>query len=323
MLRELVKWDYELRIPEQIGDVVARAYEMTMTSPRGPVYLVLPREPLSASLPEFPAVAKPRALPAPAHPDPRAITTLAEWIAGAERPLIIAGACGEPGAMQALGKIAQNWAIPVVCHSPRVLALPSSHPMHFGFDSGPSLDDIDLMLVIESDAPWFPSIKEPPPACRIAHIGEDPTFARYPMRSFRSDLTIAADPGASLAALNSALAARFAGVEARIEARRSVLAPRAKIRRVEVAKNAQAVGDRITPQYLSRAIGEAVGADAIIFNEYPLQLDHCPREIPGTFFGLGPAGGLGWGLGAALGAKLAAPDKLVVATIGDGAYLFL
>ena len=43
---------------------------------------------------------------------------------------------------------------------------------------------------------------------------------------------------------------------------------------------------------------------------------------PDTFYGLSAAGGLGWGFGAALGAKLAAPDKLVVATLGDGAYMF-
>src|ERR1700758_5423559 len=52
MLREIVKWDYELRTPEQIGDVVSRAYEVAMTSPRGPVYMVLPREPLAAALSE-------------------------------------------------------------------------------------------------------------------------------------------------------------------------------------------------------------------------------------------------------------------------------
>ena len=60
----------------------------------------------------------------------------------------------------------------------------------------------------------------------------------------------------------------------------------------------------------------------MIFNEYPLSLEHCPREKPGTYFGMSTAGGLGWGLGAALGAKLAAPDELVVATLGDGTYMF-
>src|SRR5204863_4458294 len=72
----------------------------------------------------------------------------------------------------------------------------------------------------------------------------------------------------------------------------------------------------------SAAVGEAIGNEAIIFNEYPLSLDHCAREKPGTFFGLSAAGGLRWGLGAALGAKLAAPDQFVVATVGDGAYMF-
>jgi acetolactate synthase-1/2/3 large subunit len=86
--------------------------------------------------------------------------------------------------------------------------------------------------------------------------------------------------------------------------------------------SAAPAGDKITPAYLSRMIGEILGEDAVIFNEYTLSQDHCPREKPGTFFGLSPAGGLGWGLGAALGAKLAAPEKFVVAVLGDGAYMF-
>ena len=61
MLREIVKWDYELRLPEQAADVVSRACEITMTSPKGPVYLSLPREPLSAPLPEPIGPVKPRA----------------------------------------------------------------------------------------------------------------------------------------------------------------------------------------------------------------------------------------------------------------------
>src|SRR3954454_12190452 len=52
MVREFVKWDYELRNPSQVGDVVSRAVEVSMAQPRGPVYLVLPREPLSSTLNE-------------------------------------------------------------------------------------------------------------------------------------------------------------------------------------------------------------------------------------------------------------------------------
>jgi acetolactate synthase-1/2/3 large subunit len=60
----------------------------------------------------------------------------------------------------------------------------------------------------------------------------------------------------------------------------------------------------------------------VIFNEYQLRLEHCARPRPGTYFALSPAGGLGWSVGAALGARLAAPDRLVVATIGDGGFIF-
>ncbi len=320
MVRELVKWDYELRVPGQIGEVVGRAVEVAMASPRGPVYLVLPREPLSAPLTEPIGPMKPRPRAEPAYPDPRAIATLAEWIAAAERPLIITAALPED-AVEPLAQLAERCAIPVISHNARTLCLPSSHTMNFGSEPGAFLTDADLIVVLESDVPWIPHLQHPPGGCRIAHAGEEPSYVRYPMRSFPGDLAIAAGAANILRALNEALGARLKMAEARIAARRGRLTERMRTRRAQLAKDSTP-GDKISPEYLSRMIGEAVGPDAVIFNEYPLRPDHCAREKPGTFFALSPAGGLGWGLGAALGAKLAAPDKLVVATLGDGAYMF-
>ncbi len=320
MVRELVKWDYELRQPGQVGDVAARAVEVAMAHPRGPVYLVLPREPLSAPLAEPVGPVKPRPQAPDAYPDPRSIATLAEWIAAAERPLIIAATLS-PAAVEVLGHLAERCAIPVVTHNPRTVCLPSSHPMHFGFEPGALLADADLVIVLESDVPWIPHLQHPPAGCRIAHIGEDPFFVRYPMRSFPSDLAVQSGVTRALEALATAVEQRLQMAEARIAARRARLTERMRTRRAQLAKDS-APGQTISPEYLSRAIGEAVGEDAIIFNEYPLRPDHCAREKPGTFFALGPAGGLGWGFGAALGAKLASPDAFVVATLGDGAYMF-
>jgi acetolactate synthase-1/2/3 large subunit len=315
MVREVVKWDYELRIPVQVADVVARAHEVAMTSPRGPVYLVLPREPLSAPAGDF--LIAPRTVPAPPHPDPAAVDQLAGWIAKAERPLIItAGAGMDDASVAALAKLADRAAIPVVSHNPRSLALPSSHAMNAGYDSAPLVGDADLIIVIESDAPWYPRVEQPAAGCRVVHIGEDPTFARYPMRTFPSDLSIAALPSIVLAALDAALAKQ----KFNVDTRRAKLIGRHNTRRAKADK--EATGTTLNAATFSRAIGDAVGDDAIIFNEYPLSLDHCPREKAGTLFGLSAAGGLGWGLGAALGAKLAAPEKFVVATVGDGAYMF-
>ena len=64
------------------------------------------------------------------------------------------------------------------------------------------------------------------------------------------------------------------------------------------------------------------GDDSIVVNEYDLVPTQAVFTQPGTIFGSSPAGGLGWGLGASLGAKLAAPDRLVIATLGDGSYMF-
>ena len=320
MVRELVKWDYELRVPGQVGDVVARGVEVAMAHPRGPVYLVLPREPLSAPMPEPIAPIKPRPQAAPTYPDPKAIATLAEWIAGAERPLIIAATLPQ-AAVPALAHLADRCAIPVVTHNPRNVCLPSSHAMHFGFEPGALLADADLVIALDSDVPWIPSLQHPPAGCRVAHVGEDPIFVRYPMRSFPSDLTVQAGATNALEALIDAVESRLQMAEPRIAARRGRLTERMRTRRAQLAKDS-APGATISPEYLSRVIGETVGEDAIIFNEYPLRPDHCAREKPGTLFALGPAGGLGWGFGAALGAKLAAPDAFVVATLGDGAYMF-
>src|SRR5579885_1217718 len=320
MLRELVKWDYELRQPAQAVDVVARAFEVAMAHPRGPVYIMLPREPLAAPLAEPTAPAKPRPLAAETHPDPRPIATLAEWIAAAERPLILTATL-PAAAVPALERLAERCAIPVIAHAPRTMCLPSSHPMHFGFEPGALLADADLVIALDSDVPWISHLQHPPAGCRVVHIGEDPFFVRYPMRSFPSDLAIQAGVTNALQALISAVEQKLQMAEPRIAARRGRLIERMRTRRAPLAKDS-APGQTISPEYLSRAIGEAVGPDAVIFNEYPLRPDHCAREKPGTFFALGPAGGLGWGFGAALGAKLAAPDAFVVATLGAGAYMF-
>jgi acetolactate synthase-1/2/3 large subunit len=321
MLREAVKWDYELRTPEQAGDVVARAYEVSMASPRGPVYLSLPREPLSAALPDSFEIHKPRGVPSRPHADPQVIATLAGWIANARNPLIIATSSGAE-AIDVLGRVAERYAIPVVAHRQLMVCLPSAHPMHMGYDPQPFLAQADLIIEIESDVPYMPNVHGTPgTACQLATIGEDPAFVRYPMRSFPADLAITATPASALAALESALAGANVPND-RIEERRKAIAERKAQRQAALTKASQPDAQRITPAYLSRAIAEAVGKDAVIFNEYSLQQDHCPREEPDTYYGLSSAGGLGWGFGAALGAKLTAPDKLVVAVLGDGSYMF-
>jgi acetolactate synthase I/II/III large subunit len=322
MVRELVKWDYELRNPTQAGAVIARAVEVAMAPPRGPVYLMLPREPLAGPA-AMDTAGAPRSIASAAYPDPAQVARLADWLMEAERPLLIASSVGRvPDEAATLARLAERFGLPVVAHTPRYACLPSDHPMHHGFDPGPYLEDADVIVVIESDVPWMPSIKAPRPSARVAHIGEDPAFLRYPMRGFPSHLSLAADAGAALRALETALEDRSKERKTHLDGRRKWARERAAGHRAKAEARVQSDGPSISPEYLSRCIGEIAGRDGLIFNEYQLRLDACARPGPGTYFALSPAGGLGWSVGAALGAKLAAPDRFVVATIGDGGMIF-
>jgi acetolactate synthase-1/2/3 large subunit len=224
--------------------------------------------------------------------------------------------------MAPLGRVAEKYALPVVTQRQRVVCLPSSHPMHMGYDPQGLIQEADLVIVLDADVPWIPSEQQPREDARFVTVGEDPAFRRYPMRSFPSDLAITSKTSTALEMLEQALA-KHSIPEARITARRTRAADFNRKRKEAVAKaSAMPAGDKITFPYLSRLVGEAVGDDAVIFNEYSLIQEQIAREKPNTFYGLSAAGGLGWGMGAALGAKLAAPEKLVVATLGDGAYMF-
>jgi acetolactate synthase-1/2/3 large subunit len=85
--------------------------------------------------------------------------------------------------------------------------------------------------------------------------------------------------------------------------------------------------DPISLDWLCHCINEEIDDDAILVHMLPSNADALSRQIrrskPGTIFSWGDgAGSMGWPLGAALGAKLAAPDKMVVSLIGDGGFIY-
>src|SRR5262249_34050274 len=135
MLREIVKWDYELRNGEQLAAVVDRALAIAASEPRGPVYLSLPREVIAAPFPSGADRGERSQRPAaPAAPDERAVEEAAGLLANAKRPLIVTSNAGrDPAAFAALATFADRFAIPIVQHRPRYLSLSSSHAMNLGY----------------------------------------------------------------------------------------------------------------------------------------------------------------------------------------------
>ena len=106
MLREYVKWDYELRTPAQLEAVVDRALEVMQAEPRGPVYLTLPREVLAAS-PGAMTISSParRQVRSERFPDPARIDEAARILARAEYPIVLVSAAGiDPRAVDGTGR---------------------------------------------------------------------------------------------------------------------------------------------------------------------------------------------------------------------------
>jgi acetolactate synthase-1/2/3 large subunit len=324
MLREIVKWDYELRNGEQLATVVDRALAIAATEPRGPVYLSLPREVIAAPAAES-AAASPRRMNAAAAPAPdaTAIVAAARLLARAKRPLIVtANAARDATAFAALGEFAERFAMPVVQHRPRYLSLASSHPMNLGYDPGRTVPHADVILVIESDVPWIPSLVAPAADCQVIQCGLDPLFTRYPVRGFACDVAVTGTSVSVLAALTAALADEIdaASVEAR---RNRVRDERAALTGAwKAAREAGARKSPLDPAWVSHCIDRAKDSCSIVINEYTLFLEQCNFEDPDLYFGSSSASGLGWGPGAALGAKLARPDSPVIAVVGDGAFMF-
>jgi len=323
LVREAVKWDYELKFPEQLPALLDRAHAIAMSTPKGPVYLSLPREVLCEDLPAEGLDAPPAIRPARSAPDAEAIATLARWLAEAEAPLVIAQrGAGDAESFAAFAQWADHWGIAVCSWWATHLAIATDHPCHVGADPSPWLEKVDLVLILDCLAPWMPDAHRPRAGARIVNMGPDPIFSRFPVRNFRSDLSIAGETAQTIPALIAAMEG-LARDEDRLSSRRAALAQASAALRDQQAAQAAAQGGRLTKAHVSHKLGQALdGETSTVFSELGTLLGPLPRRDHKSWFQEPHSGGLGWSFPAALGAQLAEPDRLCVATMGDGSYMF-
>jgi len=323
LVREACKWDYELRFPEQAVETVDRAKALAETTPRGPVYVSLPREILCEPCPAD-QLGSPAIMVAPRPGiDQDAIARAAELITQADNPVIFAqrGAGGGDG-FAALAEMAERWGIPVCQYWAVRLAMDLDHPMAAGNDPVVLLENADVVLVIDSLAPWAPDKHKLKPGCKVIHLGQDPLFSKVPVRNFQCDLAIASDVQPGIVALKEALDERELSEKA--APRRSIWAARNKANRQAVLASAETDGKGgITKNLVSLCLSRVLeDRKASVLSELgcppaPMSLNHWQ-----AWYQEPHAGGLGWCFPAALGMKLGAPDRIVVATMGDGSYMF-
>ncbi|WP_107677129.1 thiamine pyrophosphate-requiring protein [Agrobacterium sp. LAD9] len=325
MIRETVKWDYELKFPEQAVDIVDRAFAVANSTPRGPVYLSLPREVLCEPCPSDQLEVPAKIAAASAGPRRADIEAAARLLSEAKNPLIIAQrGAGSSEGFATLSRLAEDWGIAICQYWAIQLAAPTDHPMAVGGDPADWLAEADLVLVIDSLAPWSPDIHELKPGCKVVHIGEDPLYARFPVRNFPCDLALVGDTADVIIELAGAVSGFLPQTEKDRDARRAKVTIASSKRRAMILERAAAGrGPVMTKAFVSTRLSKAIeGMDAAVLSELGAPLEELTLRSADTWFQEPHSGGLGWCFPAALGMKLAQPDRLIVATMGDGSYMF-
>lgn len=320
LIREACKWDYELRFPEQIDDVLDRAYAIANSHPKGPVYISLPREVLCQDIPDSDPPISMRAARSVAHPDD--INHVADLIAGADYPVIFAQrGAGSSKAFERLCQTVHDWGIPVCQYWALQLAIPTDHPMSMAADPAPFLERADVILCLDTLAPWEPNKHNPRNDAHVIQMGADPLFSQTPIRNFPSHVSIAGDLGEGIIALCDALDNRRDHIH---PDRRKSISDHTKHRRATAQKmHDEDRNPHLTKAWISHILAQVANAEhASIVAELGAKLPLMALSHHGSWYESPHSGGLGFGLPAAMGMRLADPNRLVISVIGDGSYTF-
>jgi acetolactate synthase-1/2/3 large subunit len=325
LVRQYMRWDHKLTPYDNAGAVVSRALQVTLSEPRGPAYLALPRE-VSMS-PQagtgFPLLSQLPPVPSPA-PDRAQIRQAASWLVEAAEPVISVSRIGRsPGAIGALVELAELLGARVLADTHHGLSFPGAHPLARGVPAiAPMPADTDCVLVIDSLVPWMPGQFDPPPDTKVIRIAKDPAHRVTITYQFPADLAITADPGAAIEVLLEEVRGQLTGVrEAQIAGRRDKHVSEGRARRAELLSRAERdrASGTISPLYLSHRLG-ALDPEVTIAHEL-VEGTLFDRERPGTLAGPGGSS-IGFTAPMAIGMKVAAPDRPIIAAVGDGSWMF-
>jgi acetolactate synthase-1/2/3 large subunit len=331
IVREYMKYANEIRTGHNVKQLVYRSLQLANSDPKGPVYLIAAREVLEEEI-------KPCELdisgwgPISVSALPmQDIRNIAEQLMQAQYPLIVTSYVGRSKqAVEELIRLADRLAIPVIESVPYYMNFPYDHPMHSGYmwneqSQNEHIAKADFILVLDSDVPWIPSINRPSPGCKVVYVDVDPLKEKTPLWYIPSEKFYRASSAVVLQQLNEYLDGVQLEQMDRIQQRYAEVSEAHRRQRQEWRGLEKPDGDRITPEYLTACVGQVVGEEAIVLSEtitnFSTVNKHLPRNKSGTYYSLG-AGALGWNGGAAIGVKLASPDKLVVNLTGDGCYIF-
>jgi benzoylformate decarboxylase len=334
MAEPVTKWSTMVMEPSSLLRVLRRAIKIATTPPMGPVYVCLPLDILEA-----PAVeeVKPTSFPSTRIlPDEELLKTAAMMLASAHKPMIFVGdGIAFSGAQHELTCVAELLGAEVWEADAGELNMNHTHPLYqgttghmFGYQSFPitSKGDVNLVCGTYLMPEVFPRLGNIfAPNAKVIHIDLD---ADAIAKNYSVDLGMLGDPRSSLAKLGTILDTILTpNQRANAETRLMKMALE-KSTKHESEFNADQENWNHMPLNFSRfaeALAEHLPDDAILFDEAltcsPQLTRYLPPTKPGHYF-LTRGGSLGVGIPGAIGAKIAYPDKTVVAVTGDGGAMY-
>ena len=335
IVRNTVKCDHEINSADDNHNILQRAFNIAFTEPYGPVYLSYTRDALTKETARV--TLKPPEYPLPEFPpvDVQSLSRIADILMEAKNPLIVAGYTSRyPGSVISLVNLAETLGTPVLSGLTR-MNFPTTHPLSNGMEqmgsaakANVSITEADVLLVIDYDMPYVPAAGFPRPEARIIHIDVDPLTQGRPLWGRGADIFVKADSREAIPALDEIVSRRLTPEKrAQIRERFSQLENKHKKERNEwhsfgTSKSGQRP---ISPDWLCHCIAQVIDDDTILVDHLISQstsvVEQIDRTKPGTL--LGCAGGsIQWALGAALGAKVAAPESTVVSLMTDGGFVW-
>jgi acetolactate synthase I/II/III large subunit len=332
MVRSFVKWDHNLAPGENVYDVFREAFRIAGTEPCGPVYLVLPRETFWTKT-EIAPGKKPGKAPGALKADEKILSSVADILLAAENPLIVTGYSGRNRkCVPELVELSETLASRVLT-SDFWVSFPNTHPMAAYLSSAvgfgnPLLTQADTVLAIDYDMHYASPPVVPNPKAKIIHIDIDTVKKGVPLWGRIPDISLNADSAQAIPALTAIIKKKLTPERrVRLQKRFKDLTAEHNGLNKEWQDKAKSHANRtpISANWLSKCIDDVIDDNTLIVNQCispsAIVAHTIHRTKPGTEFSC-QGGCIGWAPGAALGVKLAAPDKMVISLMGDGAFIY-
>lgn len=336
--RPWTKWSVEVDRVQDLPSALRRAVQVALTPPTGPVFMSIPID-VQREEAELDTTMPPR-LDARTRPPLDALRRAAEVLANAKNPGILAGSrVVERDATRELVAIAERLGAPAISESGTThgrLGFPADHPLYgqclplWSPEVRERLAEFDVLLVCGMDLlrqyVYFEPSRAIPEHIRLVHLDED---AWQIGKNYPVEVGLLGDTKAGLAELDALLASAMTPAQvAAAQTRRRAYAEKhlAQRQRLQAAFQEQLAARPLTPLTMMGSIARvlpqnvAVIEEAVTTTNTYLERLGAHRNATGYFAHRGWA--LGWGLGCAIGVKLAWPDRPVLAILGEGAAMY-